>query len=94
MAVFGVAYACLQLGLAGNALGVPAHPRLGDAALIATSMGIAGGLIDGNLALGPKIVAHIQLLLFLSALTGAIVAALRSWRRSEAPVPEPEEPQG
>jgi hypothetical protein len=85
IALFGISYAIIGLAAGGEALGVDRSPQLGEAFLIATSLGIAGGLLDNDdLALGTKLLAHIQLLLFLTALVAAVATVIRTRR---APVP-------
>jgi hypothetical protein len=80
IAFFGIVYASIQLASSDDPLGVSDDPRLGEAFLIATSMGIAGGLISGKLDVGPKVVAHAQLLLLLTVLATALAEAFRSLR--------------
>jgi hypothetical protein len=73
IALFTVAYAALELrqpdSIQTDGSGHPGS--LGVAALVATSMGIAGGEVGAQVRQGARVVAHIQLLLVIGALAGA-----------------------
>jgi hypothetical protein len=91
ISLFGFAYAAIQLIAHGKAIGV-ADPELGEAYLIATSMGVAGGLFnspDGIVA-ATKVVAHIQLLLFLTTVIGTLAAAFDLLRPARDAHSEPD----
>lgn len=74
--LFGVAYGICALP--GIAQTPPIQTeRLGNSFLIATSMGLAGGVVGDSLSGLALRVAHVQLLLFLSGLTLLIAKVLR-----------------
>ena len=76
IALFGVAYgACALANRAHNPAAAP--EPLGNAFLIATSMGLAGGVVGDALSGAALRVAHVQLLLFLGGLTALLARVLR-----------------
>lgn len=80
--VFGVAYSCCAL-TGDKALGHVTH--LGYPFLVATSLGVAGGILGDNPTGFARILAHLQLLLFLGGIIAAIVALLRIDRTVRRP---------
>jgi hypothetical protein len=73
IALFTVAYAALELrqpdSIQTDGSGHPGS--LGVAALVATSMGIAGGEVGAQVREGARVIAHVQLLLVIGAIAGA-----------------------
>ena len=73
IALFTLAYAAVALeqahSIETNGDGRPGS--LGVAALLATSMGIAGGEVGVQVRDGARVIAHIQLLLVIGAVAGA-----------------------
>jgi hypothetical protein len=75
IAAFGVAYAtCALLSPGSLGSGITA---LGYPFLVATGLGVAGGILGENPTGAARIVAHIQLLLFLSGLVSVLAILLR-----------------
>jgi cation transport ATPase len=80
--LFGAAYALCEVF--GPTSLLPSNPEfhyLGYAFLMSTSIGIAGGIL-GEPGVWPRIIAHIQLLLFLSGLALVFARLLRLEVRS------------
>src|SRR6266576_49930 len=76
IAVFGIGYATCEL-LSPGSLGVSVT-RLGHPFLVATALGVAGGLVGNDNPTGAaRILAHVQLLLFLGGLVGVLAILLR-----------------
>jgi len=75
IATFGIAYATCALVWPGT-LGKDV-PSLGYAFLVSTGLGVAGGILGENPTGIARIVAHIQLLMFLSGLAGVVLLLLR-----------------
>jgi hypothetical protein len=73
--VFGVAYAVCAL-LESDALG-ESIATLGYPFLVSTGVGVAGGILGGNPRGAARIIAHIQLLFFLSSLIGVAAVLFR-----------------
>lgn len=73
--VFGVAYAVCAL-TSEDALGRHVT-RLGYPFLVSTGLGVAGGILGDNPTGVARILAHVQLLLFLSGLIGVVAMLLR-----------------
>jgi len=73
--VFGVAYAVCAL-ISDDALGRHVT-RLGYPFLVSTGLGVAGGILGDNPTGAARIIAHVQLLLFLSGLIGVVAMLLR-----------------
>lgn len=72
--LFGVAYGiCALYSMAANSR----PERLGNSFLIATSMGLAGGVVGDALSGPALLIAHVQLLLFLGGLATLIARVLR-----------------
>lgn len=72
---FGTAYAICEL-LQPGSLGAGIH-KLGYAFLLATGVGIAGGVIGDSPTGFARIVAHVQLLLFIGGVGSIIAVVLR-----------------
>jgi hypothetical protein len=76
---FGIAYSICQL-VDGKALGDVS--ALGYPFLVSTGLGVAGGVLGDSPRGAARIVAHIQLLLFLGGLAGVFAILLRIARNT------------
>jgi len=74
IAFFGLLYGICALTGSGQPA---AQARLGEPFLIATSLGLAGGVVGEALSGPALVIAHIQLLLFLGSLAALLAAVLR-----------------
>ena len=76
IAVFGIGYATCEL-LSPGSLG-ESVTKLGHPLLVATALGVAGGLVGNDNPTGAaRILAHVELLLFLGGLVGVLAILLR-----------------
>ena len=78
--LFGIFYAVIAIAREDA---LPEATRLGDAYLLSTSLGVAGGLIGGELSPVARFVAHIQLLfIVLGGIVAAAIALLELLNRT------------
>jgi hypothetical protein len=74
IAIFGLAYAARAIAGGEELRNVTS---LGDPFLTSTGLGVAGGILDEYPKGAARIIAHLQLLLFLSGLIGVVAVLLR-----------------
>jgi len=73
--IFGIAYAVCALTT--NDFNFGEAPKLGNPFLVSTGLGVCGGILGDSPTGAALVIAHIQLLLFLSGIAGIVATVLR-----------------